>query len=154
MQTIKKIHAFTLGEMIIVLILSSIVVGLAFSVLSLVQSHMLSIQENYQKNTELSKLEALLYLDFNRYTTITYNPLEQQLNFETPLDTVHYQFSEQYISRKKDTFHIPIARKQFYFNGAFCNDGPIDAIQLFPKKPFQAQQLFIFKYNAAATHIK
>ncbi len=154
MQTIKKIPAFTLSEMIIVLILSSIVVGLAFSVLNLVQTHMLSIQKNYQKNTSLTNLETILCLDFNQHTNITFNSLEHQLTFISPLDTIRYQFSEQYISREKDTFYIPIADKQFYFKGGICSEGKIDAIQLVPKKPFHTHKLFVFKYNDAATHIK
>ena len=79
MRTNKKIQAFTLTEVIIVLILTSIVVGLAFSVLGLVQKQMLAVQENYNKNLDISKLETSLWLDFNRYSEISYDAIENEL---------------------------------------------------------------------------
>ena len=60
-----KIKAFTLSEMVVVTILTSIIVGIAFSVLSLVQRHMYSIKQNFNNNTELSKLEQALWIDFD-----------------------------------------------------------------------------------------
>ena len=44
MKLTSKIQAYTLSEMIVVLILTSIVVGMAFSVLTLVQKHMSGIR--------------------------------------------------------------------------------------------------------------
>jgi len=68
LKSTNKIQAFTLSEIIVVLILTTIIVGLAFSVLTLVQKHMRSIQSNFYNTTELKKLETSLWLDFNRYS--------------------------------------------------------------------------------------
>ena len=56
MQTNSKVQAFTLSEMIVVLIITSIVIGMAFSVLRLVQKHMGGIQDNFNRSTELNRL--------------------------------------------------------------------------------------------------
>ena len=80
MKSNKKIMAFTLSEMIVVLILTSIVIGLAFSVLNLVQKQMSAIQDNYNKSLELNKLETALWLDFNRYSDIRFNELDNELS--------------------------------------------------------------------------
>lgn len=149
MQSTKKIQAFTLSEMIVVLILTSILVGLAFSVLGLVQKQMLAIQENYNKSLEINKLETSLWLDFNRYSKIEYDTLENELKFSTALDSVTYQFLDNKIVKAQDTFAIQIQENKYYFEGNIINNGQIDAIKLETSKDFQNQQSFIFKQNDA-----
>lgn len=154
MKTAKKIQAFTLSEMIVVLILTSIVVGLAFSVLGLVQKHMLTIQGNYNKNLELNKLETSLWLDFNRYSTISYDALEDRLVLKNELNSISYAFFENYILREQDTFSIQLENKQLYFDGILSKTKSVDALKLKTTKVFQNQELFIFKQNDATAFMK
>jgi len=151
MKLNKKLKAYTLSEMIIVLILTSIVVGLAFSVLGLIQKHLLAIQENYNRSSELNTIQSTLWLDFNRYPNITYDSLENELKLSTELDSITYKFTEELIIKEKDTFPSLFQSKQFYFNGE-KTDGPhIDAIKLMASEKFKNQSLFIFKTNDANT---
>jgi hypothetical protein len=154
MQINNKIKAFTLSEMIVVLILTSIVVGLAFSVLGLVQKQMLAIKSNYNKSLEVNKLETSLWLDFNIYSKIEYNDFENELKFSTVLDSVTYKFLGEKIIKETDTFAISIKQKQFYFDGKILNNGQIDALKLEASKDFQNKQLFVFKQNDANAYIK
>lgn len=149
MKTNSKIQAFTLSEMVVVLILTSIVVGLAFSVLTLVQKHMTGIQTNFIQKTEFNKLEQSLSIDFNRYSDITYDALENEIRFTNAMDSINYQFHEQYIIKTLDTFYIPIQNKTFFLNGNNVEVGNIDAIKLETSKIMQNQHLFIFKENDA-----
>lgn len=151
LQTKTKIQAFTLSEMVVVLIITSIVIGLAFSVLNLVQKHMSGIQNNFNKNTELNKLEQSLWLDFNRYSNIRYDDLEETITFKNEIDSIRYYFNENYIIEASDTFNIQLTNKQVFFDGNTIENGVIDAIKLETTKVFQNQQLFIFKENDA-TH--
>lgn len=153
MQTKNKIPAFTLSEMVVVLILTSIVVGLAFSVLSLVQKHMLSIQNNFIQNTELNKLEQSLWIDFNRYSNITFNALEKEIIFSNELDSKSYRFYESYIVKGLDTFQVGIQDKRFFFDGERVETGTIDALKLATSKTFRSQFLFVFKQNDATPFI-
>jgi hypothetical protein len=139
--------------MIIVLILTSIVVGLAFSVLSLVQKQMFAIQENYSNNLELNKLETSLWLDFNRYSKISYNEIEEELKFSTELDSIVYQFNEKNIVKGNDTFSIQIKNRQLYFDGDLSNNKQIDAIKLETSKEYLNQTLFVFKSNDATLYM-
>ncbi|TXE15323.1 hypothetical protein ES692_17205 [Psychroserpens burtonensis] len=139
--------------MIIVLILTSIVVGLAFSVLNLVQKQMFAIQENYNKSLELNKLETSLWLDFNRYSKISYNDIDDELKFSTEMDSVVYQFSNDLIIKERDTFSIQLQNKQMYFDGSPSNNGQIDAIKLETMKEFQNQKLFVYKFNDATLYM-
>lgn len=149
MKLNKKIAAFTLAEMIVVLILTSIVAGLAFSVLTLIQKQMLGIQENFKHNSELNLLEQSLWLDFNRYNRISFDEIENQLKFSTELDSVYYGFKPDYIVKQQDTFQIQIKEKLLFFNGDQVENGKVDAIKMETTKPFLNQKLFIFKPNDA-----
>jgi type II secretory pathway component PulJ len=152
-KTNKKIEAFTLSEIIVVLILTSIVVGLAFSVLGLVQKQMLAIQTNYNKSLELQKLETSLWIDFNRYPNIRFDTSEDQLIFKHELDSIFYTFSKDIIIKVQDTFLIPVETKQFYFDGVRSKTSNIDAIKLKTAKAHQNRELFIFKKNDATTYM-
>ena len=153
MKSNKKIKAFTLSEMIIVLILTSIVVGLAFSVLTLVQKHMFSIQKNYNKTTELNKLEVALHLDFNRYSKVNYNNLKNEIIFTSPIDSMSYMFYENMIIKETDTFNIHLQNKMFFFNGETVANGEVDALKLMTSKDFQNQVVFIYKKNDASNYM-
>lgn len=153
MKPNKKIKAFTLSEMIIVLILTTIVVGLAFSVLSLVQKHMYSIQQNFNKNTELNQLEIALHLDFNRYSKVSYDELENEMKFSSPIDSISYQFYDDRVIKELDTFNIEIQNKLLFFDGENIANGKTDAIKLVTSKDFQNQVLFIYKKNDASNYM-
>ena len=153
MKSNNKIQAFTLSEIIVVLILTIIVVGLAFSVLGLVQKQMLAIQVNYNKSIELQKLETSLWIDFNRYSNIRYDAIEDQLILKHELDSISYSFSKDIIIKAQDTFSIPIETKTFYFDGVLSTTNKTDAITLRTTKAYQNRELFIFKKNDATTYM-
>ena len=64
---IKKINAYTLSEVLVVLLLTSIIAGMAFSVLSMVQKQLFSVQKNMDIKADFRQLEQSLTLDFNKY---------------------------------------------------------------------------------------
>jgi len=149
----NKISAFTLSEMVVVLVLTSIVVGMAFTVLNLVQKHMISIKHNYTNTTLLNKLETSLWLDFNRYSKITFDNLENELKFTNAVDSITYQFLDDFVVKELDTFPLILESKHFYFDGEFVKQGQIDAIKLGTQKAFQNQQMFVFKINDANAYM-
>lgn len=148
-----KIQAFTLSEMIVVIILTSLVVGMAFSVLSLVQKHMYDIQANFNKNIKLNTLEQVFWLDFNRYSNIRYDVINNELMFASGIDTTTYKFTREFIIKEQDTFNIPAENKTFFFDGNEVISGQIDAIKLETSKSFQKQILFVFKQNDAVIYL-
>ena len=135
--------------MIVVIILTSIVVGMAFSVLTLVQRHMSSIQDNFNKNTELNKFEQTLWLDFNRFSKIEYDAINDKLIFISELDSTAYKFTKEYIIKDIDTFSISILNKSLFFDGNKTTNIQVDAIKIKTSKSYQNQQLFVFKQNDA-----
>lgn len=145
----KKIPAYTLSEMIVVLLLTTIVVGLAFSVLQLVQKQIRFIQTNWEKTTEIRKLEQSLSLDFNRYHQIRYNPNEKRISFKNVVDSTFYQIRDSLFISEKDTFQVRVNSIQFYRHGQEVLEGKMDAIKLKTHKDFQEKEIFVFRINTA-----
>jgi len=146
-----KIQAFTLSEMVVVLILTSIVVGMVFSVLSLVQKHMSGIQNNFNNNIQLNALEQSLWIDFHMLTTIKYDDLNDKLIFANGKDSISYEFFGEYIVKEQDTFYVPLKSKMMFFDGNQTESGQIDALKLETTKAMQNYHLFVFKHNDATS---
>jgi hypothetical protein len=142
---IKKIQAFTLSEMLVVLLLTVIVVGLAFTILNLVQQQMNSTRENYQKGSEINSLRQALWKDFRSHSTIYYNDVEQELFFKNPINEVRYAFVKDYLIRGRDTFKIELTDKIFLFNGVPVTSGNVTGLELVTGKKMQNRKVFVYK---------
>lgn len=127
-----KVKSFTLSELLVVMIITAIVVGLAFSVLNLVVKQIRTIEKNFQKNTELSLFEQHLWQDFNEHNTIKYS--DSKLIFLSDIDTVHYIFNEEYVLRNRDTIRTKLSIDNTYHLGRKVRSGYIDAISLSAKE--------------------
>ena len=149
----KKIPAFTLNEMVVVLIITAIVVGLAFSMLTITQKHMLGIQSNYIKKNAIQRLEQSLWIDFNRYRKAEYFPEEQKLVFSHSLDTVNYFFYDTYTLKNNDTIAAAVKNKKIYRNGMPFQKGIIDALELKSSENDTITLFFIYKKNDAAFYM-
>lgn len=151
MKISTKIRAFTLNEMIIVLIITSIVVGLVFSVLTILQRRFHDIQQRFEHQTEKHKFEQSFWIDFNRYGSINYNEKRDELTFLSEIDSVRYQFYKDKIVKNLDTFMIDVEQKTFFFKGDKTQYGEIDAAKFTASKKGIDQTYFFSKRNDA-TH--
>ncbi|WP_420571659.1 hypothetical protein [Kordia sp.] len=152
-KDVHKIKAFTLSEMVIVVLLTVIVAGIAFSVLQLVQKHMYAIQTNFQNSSNITLLEQSLYIDTNRSNHIQYDESESTLHFISEIDTVSYKFEATHIQKATDTFNVAVTDKLFYFKGETTRSSRVDAFKLTTDKEFKSKSIFIFKRNTANTYM-
>ena len=74
----SKVKSFTLSELLVAMIITVIVVGLAFTVLNLVNKQIAVIQKNYNRTTNLAFFKQRIWLDFNKHSQIIFNS-----NFDT-----------------------------------------------------------------------
>lgn len=153
MVGIKKIKAFTLGEMLVVLLLTVIVVGAAFTVLRLVQQQMYGIDKNYERNTELNLLSRSLWIDFNQSDGVWYDHKLNTLHFKNEYAETTYQFAKNQIIKETDTFTIQVTQLEFFFNGDAKEQGEIDAMDLIVQKDSVPKRLFVYKTNAATSFL-
>jgi len=147
---IEKVSGFTLTEMLIVLAISTIVVGLAFSIISLFSKNVRLIQNNYQNTTETNLFSQQLALDFNRYHRIKYNNMEDELKLKTTLDSVVYKFEDEWVLRDLDTILKRNVNKELFFLGEKVNAGSIDAVKLITSNK---NQIFIYKENDGYSYL-
>ena len=139
--------------MMIVLAITAIVVGMAFSVLNLVQKQMGSIGAIYAVKLEANKLRQSLWVDFNRYAYVHFDDGKGQLHFSNAFEEKIYTLEEDRFITERDTFAIQLDSKIFYFNNVPRQSGEIDAIELKTSKASGHQQLFVFKKNTPTTNI-
>lgn len=152
MRLNKKVDAYTLSEMLVVLIISSIVISLTFVALNMVQKQVLSIQKNFQNQQEVQSLERALWSDFNTHT-IFYNSKSNTLKFTSYKDTLTYYFKNNFILREKDSFPIDITTKKLFLDGIVIKDGYIDAIGLETKQSYTNKKLFVYKEKDALFYL-
>ncbi|MEC7264023.1 MAG: prepilin-type N-terminal cleavage/methylation domain-containing protein [Bacteroidota bacterium] len=146
----NKIKAFTLSEMLVVLLLTVIVVGLAFAVLNLVQKQMRGIQGVYEQKTENNQLKQALWIDFNSHSQIQWMAKNGELKFDDELKQTTYTFNEGYILKDRDTFYTDLVVKELYFNGNLVRAGKVDAMNLGVSDGSNDRELFVFKRNSAS----
>jgi len=148
-----KLKAFTLSELIVVMVLTLIVAGMAFSVLQLVQKHMYAIKTNFENSTNITLLEQSLWIDANRSKKMKYDPIEDRLYFISEIDTITYNFQPTYIQKDRDTFAVSVTEKLFYFEGKETLLEKIDAFKLITDEKFKSKTIFISKRNTAETYM-
>ncbi len=149
----KKIPAFTLTEMLVVLAVTAIVAGLAFAIITLFTKNMQSIENNYSKGTKRSLFTDQLTVDFNRYHTIGFDPLGRELTFKNSLDSVSYIWEENWVLREKDTVLDLLTDIELYNSGEKVEAGNMDAIKInFGEK--KGDFIFIFQSKDAYSQIK
>ena len=137
----NKAKSFTLSELLVVMIITIIVVGIAFSVLSLVQRQIHSIRKNFAKTTELSLFEQRLWQDFNTHSDIIYIPGRIQLISD--IDTVRYHFSGSYTLIDHDTIPVTLVIDKAYYRGQQKASGKIDAISVSAVKELPDYSIFV-----------
>ena len=136
-----------------VLMITIVVVGLAFSVLNLVQKQMESMSENYEGNTELNLLRQSLWIDFQTYPNISFNSNTQVLSLSNEIENTNYHFEEEWVICKQDTFSLKLVSPLFYFDGKEVSNGPIDAIKLMVGQKNSSKAVFIYNENPASEYM-
>jgi hypothetical protein len=133
--------------MLVVMIITAIVVGMAFSVLRLVQKQIHSIQKNFDKSSALALFEQRLWQDFNDYNSIILFQKQNHLRFESDLDTVVYTFNDEYILRNTDTIKLKLSISKGQYLGVKREEGAIDAIQISGTSELPNYTIFVSKKN-------
>lgn len=165
-----KTKAFTLSEMLVVLLLTTVIVGLSFSVLRLVESQMGGMDAELSKISEINRLRLALWTDLNSCDRAFISSGPTRLVLNTPIKNSSYQLLENLIVRGRDSFYIGNYETQFFFENRVVTNGEVDAIHLnykletqnpsfakasegMPKHKTRNTKLFVFKTNSATTYM-
>lgn len=151
MKIDKKIKAFTLIELVVVIAISSVLAGFAFSVIRLVQKNTSSITKGYEYKSSIQSLELALYADFNNFTTVYWDKNKDELQLKSPIKKETYSFFEDSIILRNQVFKIKLLEKQLYFRGEKVKENEIDALKLIFDISGQELPVFVYKYNDLTT---
>ncbi|WP_378185639.1 type II secretion system protein J [Aquimarina sp. W85] len=152
MKLNNKIAAFTLTEIMVVLVLSTIVTGLAFSILNIVQKNMRQIESNYSYQTQLQSLELALTLDFNKYPKAHLEMKDSILVLSSPIEKKQYLFTKDSIITSDQTYNVAYKKAIFYFKGDRVFEGIVDGLQLTFNKTSDDYSIFVFKHTDPGTY--
>lgn len=142
-----KLRSFTLSELLVVMIITAIVVGMAFSVLRLVQKQIHTIQSNFEKTSRLALFEQQLWQDFNDPHTVVFDDQNQILLMTSEIDTVMYSFKETFTMRNRDTIKLKINPNKIFFKGKEVKSGSVDAISILAGSELPDYQIFVSRKN-------
>jgi len=149
----NKLKSFTLSEILVVIIITAILVGLAFAVLNLVKKQTIIIENNYSRTTELMQFKHSLWLDFNNYEIARYIPHERKLFLKSEIDSISYIFNDQNIIKNRDTLKLSLTIDKLFFKGIETKEGIIDGIRFTNNESPTNQSIFFFKKNDASQFI-
>lgn len=145
----KKIKSFTLSEMLVVLIITSIVVGIAFSVLNLVRKQVAKLQSETDKNIQYDLLKNRITFDFYKFNDICVLD-NNQVIFKNEIDSSFYDFKDDLLIVKQDTLVKNLKEVKFWRNNKEVNEGKIDAVNLvLEEKKDVFRSVFVYKNNDA-----
>lgn len=145
----KKIKSFTLSEMLVVLIITSIVVGIAFSVLNLVRKQVAKLQSETDKNIQYDLLKNRITFDFYKFNDICILD-NNQILLKNEIDSSFYEFKDNLLIVKRDTLVENLKEVKFWHNNKEVNEGKIDAINLvIEEKKDVFRSVFVYKNNDA-----
>tara|TARA_B100000780_G_C21125721_1_gene456736 strand:+ start:5645 stop:6118 length:474 start_codon:yes stop_codon:yes gene_type:complete len=148
----KKIKAFTLGELLVVLVVSSIAITISFLALENVQKQLKSIQGVFETQQQINHLERSITTDLNRYTAV-YNASKNNIVFKDGNKTIQYQIRKDYILRNKDTIALSPKEITCYLNGKQVKNGTIDALEFSFSKTYSQNGFFSYKIKDAAHYM-
>lgn len=152
-------NAFTLTELVVALLISSILVAGVYLLLNMVQSHFKISSETAEKVVLISNMRHVLLQDFEKSRYIVSHG--NSFSFHSDSTSVTYDFNPSLVSRsvegldRVDTFNIRSSEPLAYFNGALAPSGRLvnvlsfdlyleeDTFQIYLHKTYAAQELMM-----------
>lgn len=148
----NKLKAFTLAEMLVVLVVASIVISMGFMVLNMVRKQVIVIQKNYHRKQEVQFFETTFSRDF-KMRSVFFQERPNILIMKNTKDSIQYIFLETLIIREKDTFQIEVANKKLFLDGKEVKERSIDAIEIDLSNKFANRKLFIQQTKDASHYL-
>lgn len=105
----KKIKSFTIMELLVTLVITSIIVGLASTIYLNMQRYFSTSEQGYEQNTDVNFIISLLKTDFeNSASAVSSFGLVTLIGNDSKI--LEYNFSDEFITRKvdyrRDTFYV------------------------------------------------
>ncbi|MCV6631086.1 MAG: hypothetical protein OIF50_14635 [Flavobacteriaceae bacterium] len=149
----SKLKAFTLHEMLVVLLLTAIITGMAFAVLQFTQKQFYAIQTNQEIKTKVQQLEEQLWIDFQKYPNARFDSAIESIVFYSVLDSVQHSLKRN-DSISTDPLYLNIKNNTLYWKGEAVTGGQIDAVALQIQVNKQVFPIFVYKRLSAKAQLE
>ena len=130
----------------VVLVITTVVVGMAFAVLNLVQRQMGSIETIYAIKTDINKLRQSLWIDFSRYDYIAVDQKSNKIMLSNELERRQYEIINGN-SIRTENLEMEFESIAYYFDNQKVVQGEIDAISIITSKDTGHQEVSLAKRN-------
>ncbi len=115
----KKLRAFTLMELLVGMIISSIVISFGYAAYTLIYKQFISYRHTKEKVMELAQFDQVLSNDLLRAEVVYFHENALQFFQKNAIRTLQYNFYDDLILRKEneltDTFKISQAQLKMHF---------------------------------------
>ena len=135
-----------------VLVISSIVVTLSFLALGNVQKQVRSINQTFEKQQQIIKLERWITMDVNTSKT-SFDQNKKVLVCSNAKETTQYRFTESGIIRGVDTLKLVPKMMKLYLDGEEVRNGTIDALEFAFSDTYAQKGFFVFKRKDASYYM-
>jgi hypothetical protein len=149
MPVIKKTKAYTLYELLVVSVLTSLVIFFAMSLLNLLQKEFSVHQTKRQLAVEIRLFERTLLNDLQR-CEMEYFPEKATLLGNLRSGSVSYVFHKDFVTRNRDTFAVKVIDKSMYLDAVPIQSGSTDALDI----AYETRKIFLYRQNDATFYMK
>ncbi|MCB2411143.1 PulJ/GspJ family protein [Hymenobacter lucidus] len=127
-----RLRSFTLVELMLALVLSALIFGMAYAGLRIVQQQQQLFQQKAQILGQVSTLQTVLIRDFDRASSIT--AVDNRVQCTQQARMVEYHWLDSVVTRQQgevtDTFQLPLLSVDYYFQAQPQQAGLIDEVAL------------------------
>ena len=150
----KKIRAFTLVELLVVMVISGIVIAITYQIYFIANKQFMQYKKGNEKVTQEVILRGLLNNDFFQSESVirkSENNIEMQLADEK----INYEWRDEFIIRvtnaSRDTFFLPVSLVELKFRNSSqdISAGLIDALKIISENGDEEKYFCFFKEYSA-----
>ncbi len=139
-----KVKSFTITEILVVIVITSVVVSLALSVLRMLQRHTLTLSDFQTAKNELYLLNNQLAIEFSKAESIHWSSENEILTFTTPLKQATIAVDSIALSQRQ----LEVKERTVYLQGKEKSaSGIIDALKLEMNVKGKDQTIFVYRRN-------
>jgi len=150
-----KIKGFTLREMLVGIIVSTIAIVMAFTIYTHLSNMYFKMDGGFVQTNKRSILQQRLSLDFNTHAISYLSKDGIDVQLISPLDTVVYRFDDSAILRNTDTLMKDITFKsQYFYQGEAQTNGSIDALKVIFSNKGIDQAVFAFRERSSQSIVR
>jgi len=125
----RRLKAFTLTEMIVVMLLTAVVIGMAYAVFQIISKSYTSFNLKNEKVNDAERLEHWLARDLQRADACLNE--EDGLKLLIGVDTVSYTFKDSVVTRTSlriDSFRVNTGKLAMMFDGQMLDTKPEQSV--------------------------